>query len=71
MEYPLRTLAMVAQVHAGMWRRNGYAIMNQVWKGSETLQLQMPSGLCCLENNGLMHPMTDILHPCGRNAIGE
>ncbi|XP_048585826.1 E3 ubiquitin-protein ligase UBR2 isoform X2 [Nematostella vectensis] len=30
-EYPLRALAMVAQVHAGMWRRNGYAIMNQVY----------------------------------------
>lgn len=31
MEYPLRTLAMVAQVQAGMWRRNGYAVMNQVY----------------------------------------
>lgn len=30
MEYPLRTLAMVAQVQAGMWRRNGYAVINQV-----------------------------------------
>ena len=32
MEYPLRTLAMVAQVQAGMWRRNGYAVINQVVK---------------------------------------
>lgn len=31
MEYPLRTLAMVAQVQAGMWRRNGYAVINQVY----------------------------------------
>ena len=30
MEYPLRTLAMVAQFQAGMWRRNGYAVINQV-----------------------------------------
>ncbi|XP_078350500.1 E3 ubiquitin-protein ligase UBR2-like [Oculina patagonica] len=31
MEYPLRTLAMVAQVQAGMWRRNGYFVINQVF----------------------------------------
>ena len=30
MEYPLRTLVMAAQVQAGMWRRNGYAVINQV-----------------------------------------
>lgn len=30
-EYPLRTLAMAAQVHAGLWRRNGYAVMHQVY----------------------------------------
>lgn len=32
LEYPLRTLVMVAQVQAGMWRRNGYAVINQVDK---------------------------------------
>ena len=26
-----RALVMVAQSHAGMWRRNGYALLNQVW----------------------------------------
>jgi len=31
MEYPLRTLVMAAQVQAGMWRRNGYAVINQVY----------------------------------------
>ncbi|XP_029189284.2 E3 ubiquitin-protein ligase UBR2-like [Acropora millepora] len=31
LEYPLRTLVMVAQVQAGMWRRNGYAVINQVY----------------------------------------
>ena len=30
MEYPLRALVMVAQVQAGMWRRNGYSVINQV-----------------------------------------
>ena len=25
-----RALVMVAQSHAGMWRRNGYALLNQV-----------------------------------------
>lgn len=29
-EYPLRTLVLVAQTSAGMWRRNGYALANQV-----------------------------------------
>ena len=24
-------LVMIAQSHAGMWRRNGYALLNQVW----------------------------------------
>lgn len=27
----LRTQAMIAQVHAGMWRRNGYALLNQLF----------------------------------------
>lgn len=27
----LRTQAMIAQVHAGMWRRNGYALINQLY----------------------------------------
>ncbi|XP_065059520.1 E3 ubiquitin-protein ligase UBR2-like [Rhopilema esculentum] len=30
MEYPLRTLVFAAQVSAGMWRRNGYAVIHQV-----------------------------------------
>lgn len=29
-EYPLRTMALVAQFRAGMWRRNGYSLVNQV-----------------------------------------
>ena len=39
MEYPLRTLAMVAQVQAGMWRRNGYAVMNQVYRFMKSIFL--------------------------------
>ena len=31
MEYPLRTLVMIAQFRAGMWRRNGYSLVNQVY----------------------------------------
>lgn len=27
----LRTAAMIAQVHAGMWRRNGFALLNQLY----------------------------------------
>ncbi|CAG5053999.1 unnamed protein product [Parnassius apollo] len=27
----LCTMAMIAQVHAGMWRRNGYALLNQLY----------------------------------------
>ncbi|XP_078462123.1 E3 ubiquitin-protein ligase UBR2 isoform X2 [Lampetra planeri] len=30
-EQPLRCLAMVAQVHAGMWRRNGFSLVNQIY----------------------------------------
>ena len=40
MEYPLRTLAMVAQVQAGMWRRNGYAVMNQVYRFKKSIFLR-------------------------------
>ena len=29
-EYPLRSLVFAAQVSAGMWKRNGYAVLNQV-----------------------------------------
>ncbi|CAK9304522.1 unnamed protein product [Gordionus sp. m RMFG-2023] len=31
MEYPMRTLVLCAQVQAGMWRRNGYSLLNQVY----------------------------------------
>lgn len=31
MELPLRTLVMMAQFRAGMWRRNGYSLLNQVY----------------------------------------
>ncbi|UYV84135.1 UBR1 [Cordylochernes scorpioides] len=31
MEYPLRTLVLIAQFRAGMWRRNGYSLLNQVF----------------------------------------
>ncbi|XP_037303445.1 E3 ubiquitin-protein ligase UBR1 isoform X2 [Manduca sexta] len=27
----LQTMAMIAQVHAGMWRRNGFALLNQLF----------------------------------------
>ncbi|XP_052749909.1 E3 ubiquitin-protein ligase UBR1 isoform X2 [Galleria mellonella] len=27
----LQTMAMIAQVHAGMWRRNGFALLNQLY----------------------------------------
>ncbi|GAB6018583.1 hypothetical protein CHUAL_000274 [Chamberlinius hualienensis] len=31
MELPLKTQVMIAQVHAGMWRRNGYSLLNQIF----------------------------------------
>lgn len=31
LELPLRTLVMIAQFRAGMWRRNGYSLVNQVY----------------------------------------
>ncbi|XP_014664856.1 PREDICTED: E3 ubiquitin-protein ligase UBR2-like isoform X1 [Priapulus caudatus] len=31
MEYPLRCQVMVAQSHAGMWRRNGYSLLHQIY----------------------------------------
>uniref|UniRef100_T1JGA7 E3 ubiquitin-protein ligase n=1 Tax=Strigamia maritima TaxID=126957 RepID=T1JGA7_STRMM len=31
LEMPLRTQVMIAQVHAGMWRRNGYSLLNQIF----------------------------------------
>ena len=31
MELPLRTLVMISQFRAGMWRRNGYSLVNQVY----------------------------------------
>lgn len=31
MEPVLRSQVMIAQVHAGMWRRNGYALLNQLY----------------------------------------
>lgn len=31
MELPLRTQVMIAQFRAGMWRRNGYSLVNQVY----------------------------------------
>ncbi|XP_022244280.1 E3 ubiquitin-protein ligase UBR2-like isoform X1 [Limulus polyphemus] len=31
MELPLRTQVMIAQFRAGMWRRNGYSLLNQVF----------------------------------------
>lgn len=30
LEYPLKVLVMVAQVKAGMWKKNGYSVLNQV-----------------------------------------
>ncbi|XP_048259504.1 E3 ubiquitin-protein ligase UBR2-like isoform X2 [Haliotis rufescens] len=31
MEAPLRTQVMIAQTQAGMWRRNGFALLNQIF----------------------------------------
>jgi len=31
LEMPLRTSVMVSQVHAGMWRRNGYSLQHQIY----------------------------------------
>ncbi|XP_078593140.1 E3 ubiquitin-protein ligase UBR2-like isoform X3 [Branchiostoma floridae x Branchiostoma japonicum] len=31
LEQPLRTLVMIAQVHAEMWKRNGYSLFHQVY----------------------------------------
>ncbi|KAF3831540.1 hypothetical protein GH733_000352 [Mirounga leonina] len=30
-EHPLRCLVLCAQVHAGMWRRNGFSLVNQIF----------------------------------------
>ncbi|XP_031758769.1 E3 ubiquitin-protein ligase UBR2 isoform X2 [Xenopus tropicalis] len=30
-EHPLRSLVLCAQVHAGMWRRNGFSLVNQIY----------------------------------------
>uniref|UniRef100_A0A671S0N4 E3 ubiquitin-protein ligase n=1 Tax=Sinocyclocheilus anshuiensis TaxID=1608454 RepID=A0A671S0N4_9TELE len=30
-EHPLRCLILCAQVHAGMWRRNGFSLVNQIY----------------------------------------
>ncbi|XP_071476314.1 E3 ubiquitin-protein ligase UBR2-like, partial [Diadema antillarum] len=30
-EDPLRTQVLIAQVHAGMWRRNGFSLLNQIY----------------------------------------
>uniref|UniRef100_A0A3B1JEQ7 E3 ubiquitin-protein ligase n=1 Tax=Astyanax mexicanus TaxID=7994 RepID=A0A3B1JEQ7_ASTMX len=30
-EHPLRCLVLCAQVHAGMWRRNGFSLVNQIY----------------------------------------
>ena len=31
LELPLRTSVLVSQVHAGMWRRNGYSLQHQIY----------------------------------------
>merc|ERR1719419_892270 len=31
LEMPLRTSVLVSQVHAGMWRRNGYSLQHQIY----------------------------------------
>uniref|UniRef100_A0A4W3H8E2 E3 ubiquitin-protein ligase n=1 Tax=Callorhinchus milii TaxID=7868 RepID=A0A4W3H8E2_CALMI len=30
-EHPLRCMVLCAQVHAGMWRRNGFSLVNQIY----------------------------------------
>ncbi|XP_064411682.1 E3 ubiquitin-protein ligase UBR2 isoform X4 [Latimeria chalumnae] len=30
-EHPIRCLVLCAQVHAGMWRRNGFSLVNQIY----------------------------------------
>ncbi|XP_015515354.1 E3 ubiquitin-protein ligase UBR2 [Neodiprion lecontei] len=56
----LRTQAMFSQVHAGMWRRNGYSIMNQLFFyhnvkcRTEMLDkdiVLLQTGACLIESN--------------------
>ncbi|XP_048448819.1 E3 ubiquitin-protein ligase UBR1-like isoform X2 [Rhincodon typus] len=42
MDYPLRCLVLMAQVSAGMWRRNGFSLVNQVfWYRNVKLREEM------------------------------
>jgi hypothetical protein len=36
MEEPLRAIVFTAQVNGGYWRRNGYAVLNQVYKNNNS-----------------------------------
>lgn len=47
-EHPLRCLVLCAQVHAGMWRRNGFSLVNQVKfpLPSQNTFSSFPSPLC-------------------------
>ena len=49
MEPPLRVQVMIAQTQAGMWRRNGYALLNQVWTPLNSTKFLIPNFLSSLE----------------------
>ncbi|XP_014057166.2 E3 ubiquitin-protein ligase UBR2 isoform X1 [Salmo salar] len=46
-EHPLRCLVLCAQVHAGMWRRNGFSLVNQVVHSVLWLQIYYYHNVKC------------------------
>lgn len=59
----LRTQSMISQVHAGMWRRNGYSLLNQLYFyhnvkcRTEMLDrdiILLQTGACLIESNQFM-----------------
>lgn len=41
LEMPLRSIVLSAQCSAGMWRRNGFSLVNQVYNYSFALRSEM------------------------------
>lgn len=56
-EHPLRCLVLCAQVHAGMWRRNGFSLVNQVSNGMSE-QWYWDLTVCTLT---ILFRLTDLL----------
>ncbi|XP_012250571.1 E3 ubiquitin-protein ligase UBR2 [Athalia rosae] len=59
----LRTQSMISQVHAGMWRRNGYSLLNQLYFyhnvkcRTEMLDrdiILLQTGACLIESNAFL-----------------